>query len=239
MKKLLITLLSFMLISGTALTMSSCNISINRSAEEPEVEEKADVDEKSEEKAEESKKTEKDDPTVVGKWKAAINMGDVVEKSIVQDGGETSEEDKEMLKVFKLDELSFDMNWEFAKDGNFTISCDADSVETMMEDMAENMKTGMEEYLAGMLEGTGMTVDDALAESGMTIDSFIDELVKEMDISTFTELNETGTYELKDDELYIDGEKVEYELTEDTMIITSIGGDNPEVEILLPLTLKK
>lgn len=145
---------------------------------------------------------------IIGTWKADVALADYMDMSELGDMG----------SYFDTDKLTMSFNLEFTKDGKYTLTVDAKSIDNMVDAMME----GFEAYFKDFAESQGMTVEDILSASGV---SSVQELIEatgaldEMD--DLKEMKETGTYTWSDSTgvLLMDGEETDAKLDGDTLTI--------------------
>lgn len=151
--------------------------------------------------------------SIVGKWEGKADMTDAMNEMMSAMMGED----------FTIDEFAFDVEMEFTKD-EMTISIP----DGAFDDCAEILADEMTEFAKNLLEteaaSAGVTTDELLESVGMTEEEYYASMDVDTIIESFEDevgdMEETGSYELKDGEIVDeDGESVKYELDGDNLTI--------------------
>ena len=187
------------------------------------------TEEVTEEATEEETEPEEEVNPLVGKWVGEVDMVGALAASF----GMTAK-DLEGL------ELPYEIIMEFDEDGTVTISADANKLADGLEEVlivvalavyAESTGTTIEE-VAAALDAEGVTEEQLLEAMGMG--EMRDEMIAELNKSM------TGEWELKGDQLYIDGDKKTIDLDGDEFTINfadAMGMDEDDVD--MEITFKR
>lgn len=176
--------------------------------------------------------------SLVGNWEGKIDFTDMFNDTMVQSLG-----DEEAAEYIKISELVLDLSISFEKD-KYTMSIDENGAKKAMEKMVGEVKDGMEKYFEKMIsdQGLEMSVDDFfISMSGSSFSDYIDQMLDvDMLMSSFDELEESGTYKTDGDKLTLEadeGGKTEYTFNLDGSKLT-LDSDDDDMGIF-PLELDK
>lgn len=179
---------------------------------------------------------------LIGDWETTIDMTGMINDEM----SAGLDSDPELMDYFSIDNFSIKLTLSFRDDDTYTMSIDEAALEDSVDQVIELFRTGIVNYFEDMIAQSGldMTVDDVLAASGYTLDQFLEETFDKEDImSSMDEMESSGTFEAKDNILYLtdeDGTGLEaYELDGDKLTLTGEGVDDGELEGLYPLVLTK
>lgn len=196
--------------------------------------------------------TEKEPATpeelIVGAWTCELELGDFMAMAM----GDTTGE------YFDGLEFAIFLNMEFTEDGEVEMNVDEDTLEEAVEDLKVDLKDGMMKILEDAAEMNNTTLDEYVASVGYNtadeyIDATLDTITAEDLLESFGDANQSGTYEIDGDKLYIvaDGEDkdennyVEFTVDEDTLTLDMPAEEKEDAEgmeaflDLLPLRFER
>lgn len=196
--------------------------------------------------------TEKEPATpeelIVGAWTCELELGDFMAMAM----GDTTGE------YFDGLEFAIFLNMEFTEDGEVEMNVDEDTLEEAVEDLKVDLKDGMMKMLEDAAEMNNTTLDELVASVGYNtadeyIDATLDAMTAEDLLESFGDANQSGTYEIDGDKLYIvaDGEDkdennyVEFTVDEDTLTLDMPAEEKEDAEgmeaflDLLPLRFER
>ena len=183
----------------------------------------------------------------VGEWSAQIDVSEEMNQSILDN-------DEELAKYFKTDNLTISLNFTFDKNGSYKIEIDEASVDTLCDNFAAAVKDGFIAYFTDLFAEQGMNIEDlggidgALKVIGTSLEELVKESIDRDDIRKELEgVNDTGNYKAQKGKLYTfetgtvpDTDIYEtYEFTDkNTLVITgSVGQSDSEDTLTYPITL--
>lgn len=183
----------------------------------------------------------------VGEWSAQIDVSDEMNQSILDN-------DEELAKYFKSDNLTISLNFTFDKNGSYKIEIDEASVDILCDNFAAVIKDGFTAYFTDLFAEQGMNVenfggiDGALKVIGTSLEEIVKESVNKDDIKKeFEDVNDSGNYKAQKGKLYTfetgtvpDTDIYEtYEFNDkNTLIITgAVGQSDNEDALTYPITL--
>ena len=183
----------------------------------------------------------------VGEWSAQIDVSEEMNQSILDN-------DEELAKYFKTDNLTISLNFTFDKNGSYKIEIDEASVDTLCDNFAAAVKDGFIAYFTDLFAEQGMNIEDlggidgALKVIGTSLEEIVKESVNKDDIKKeFEAVNDSGNYKAQKGKLYTfetgtvpDTDIYEtYEFTDkNTLVITgSVGQSDSEDTLTYPITL--
>lgn len=206
MKKLTI-LLSLVLCLAMMFSFTSCGGSENKGTDKATTTDAA---------------TEKEPATpeelIVGAWTCELELGDIMAMAM----GDTTGE------YFDGLEFAIFLNMEFTEDGEVEMNVDEDTLDEAVEDLKVDLKDGMMKMLEDAAEMNNTTLDELVASAGFDtadeyIDATLDTITAEDLLESFGDVNQSGTYEIDGDKLYIiaDGEDKD----EDDYVVFTVDED--------------
>ena len=162
----------------------------------------------------ETETTEEED-SIIGTWKAAIDMTEAVNQAI-------SGEDAEVAEYIKIKEFTATVTYILNEDGTYETKVDEEAAQKTIEKMMEDITEGMKKLLEASLEqeNVGMTLEEYLQAANTTLDAIVAEAYGETDFTAiFAEFNSKGTYKIDGNKLFSadEGESLsedEYEIFE-------------------------
>ena len=182
-------------------------------------------------------------PTVVGTWKAEINLVDMLNQEMEAAG---------MGDFIKLESFNLPLIMEFKEDGTGSITLDQEAMDATIDKLAEDLTAGLEAYFTDYFASMGLEIDldEALAASGLSMDDLVAELKAEFaGEDAFAEFTSEFRYKAEDGKLHM-SEDLEsaidmmtyntYKLEGDTLTL-DIGNEELEdgMEIMFPMVLKR
>ena len=181
--------------------------------------------------------------TVVGTWKADINLVDMLNQEMEAAG---------MGDFIKLDSFNLPLVLEFKEDGTGSMSVDQEAMTATIDKLAEDLTAGMEAYFTEYFASMGLEIDldEALAAAGISMDDLVDEMKAGFaGEDAFAEFTNEFNYKAADGKLYM-SESLDteitatyntYELKGNTLTL-DIGNEVIEdemAEVLFPMTLTR
>ena len=196
MKKLTI-LLSLVLCLAMMFSFTSCGGSNNGGSENKGTDKATTTDAATE------KEPATPEELIVGAWTCEMELGDFMATLMGDTAGE----------YFDGLEFAIFLNMEFTEDGEVEMNVDEDTFEEAVEDLKDDLRDGMMKMLEDAAEMNNTTLDELVASVGYNtadeyIDATLDAMTAEDLLESFGDVNQSGTYEIDGDKLYIiaDGE---------------------------------
>ncbi len=176
------------------------------------------------------------EPTLVGTWNGTLDFSEFFNSTLNTTMGLMMESDTE---YFNITGFAFSGVFTFTED-TCSLTFDEASLDTAKDNIRSAISDGYTLFLADFIASLGleMTTEEYLEMSGMTMDETVDVAMDEMDF-TDLEYNE-GKYKVDGNKLYIsdsldeeidENEYATFELTADTLTITSISMEDAEIEV--------
>ncbi len=189
---------------------------------------------------------EKKEATLVGTWKADVNLADLFNQEIAA-------ADPTMGEHIKLDSFNLPLVLELKEDGTGSMRVDADAMTTTMDKLAADLTTGLEAYFTEYFSSMGLEVDldEALAASGMSLDELVAEMKDQFaSEEAFEEFTSEFNYKAEDGKLYMSDDLESeintdeyngYKLDGDTLTLDAgnLTDEDEMIEYLFPMTLKR
>ena len=205
MKQYIRIFISLFLILALTLSFAACKA---EETKEPAANEETETEE-------ENKTTAKEEDSIIGTWKAAIDMTEAVNQAI-------SGEDAEVAEYIKIKEFTATVTYILNEDGTYETKVDEEAAQKTIEKMMEDITEGMKKLLEASLEqeNVGMTLEEYLQAANTTLDAIVAEAYGETDFTDiFAEFNSKGTYKIDGNKLFSadEGESLsedEYEIFE-------------------------
>ncbi len=191
-----------------------------------------------------------DQDKFIGQWSLELDMTDMLTDLM---GTEMAE----MSDYFTFENVVLILNWEFKKDGTYSMSVDEDSLQDLIDNLTDSILGGLEGYLEEYLKSMGlnMTMEEFLAYSGITVEDLIQEMNLEGSLKeAMGDLSVSGRFKAEDGRLYTNDDVTETELSSTEVVYYEFVNGNIEldgfidmedneqleewVEELLPLVLK-
>ncbi len=165
-------------------------------------------------------------PAIAGTWKGRVDASQLMAYYV-----NNSPEFPEYAML--LNNLTFSPNYvdltvRFLAEGSYSISVDTASIAPFKETLKQDIVTAIQKSFGSLADVI------IQGQFGMTVDQFVASELDKIDLSTLP-LNSFGTYETKDDRLYLltyneDGALIEngayftFTLNENTLILTDYSG---------------
>ena len=226
MKKLTI-LLSLVLCLAMMFSFTSCGGSNNGGSENKGTDKATTTDAATE------KEPATPEELIVGAWTCELELGDFMATLMGDTAGE----------YFDGLEFAIFLNMEFTEDGECEMNIDEDTFEEAVEDLKDDLRDGMMKMLEDAAEMNNTTLDELVASVGYNtadeyIDATLDAMTAEDLLESFGDANQSGTYEIDGDKLYIvaDGEDkdennyVEFTVDEDTLTLDMPAEEKEDAE---------
>lgn len=187
---------------------------------------------------------EKKEPTVVGTWRADINLAEAFNEEMEASG---------MGDYINIESFNLPLVMEFKEDGTGSMSVDQAAMTETVDKLAADLTTGLEAYFTEYFSSMGLEVDldEALAASGMSMDDLVNEMKAEFaGEEAFAEFTNEFKYKAEDGKLYMSDdldsevptdEYNTYTLDGDTMTL-DVGTEELEEEMakyMFPMTLTR
>lgn len=187
---------------------------------------------------------EKKEPTVVGTWRADINLAEAFNEEMAASG---------MGDYINIESFNLPLVMEFKEDGTGSMSVDQAAMTETVDKLAADLTTGLEAYFTEYFSSMGLEVDldEALAASGMSMDDLVNEMKAEFaGEEAFAEFTNEFKYKAEDGKLYMSDdldsevptdEYNTYTLDGDTMTL-DVGTEELEEEMakyMFPMTLTR
>ena len=241
MKKLTI-LLSLVLCLAMMFSFTSCGGSNNGGSENKGTDKATTTDAATE------KEPATPEELIVGAWTCELELGDFMATLMGDTAGE----------YFDGLEFAIFLNMEFTEDGECEMNIDEDTFEEAVEDLKDDLRDGMMKMLEDAAEMNNITLDEFVASVGYNtadeyIDATLDAMTAEDLLESFGDANQSGTYEIDGDKLYIiaDGEDKDeddyavFTVDEDTLTLDMPAEEKEDAEgmeaflDLLPLRFER
>lgn len=173
------------------------------------------------------KKTE---ASIVGGWEGEVPVGSILREGIMgtlgaDSGDSTQQALAEKIAALDYDSLTMKMDLDF-DETTMSLTIDRSEAETLVNEFVAMLRTPMEEVLTEMLEAQNvdMTLDELLATQGTSLDEMLKGVTASLDFDDLV-MDESSTYTLDGDKLYLGDDAEEYivvELTDDTLAFSEI-----------------
>ena len=187
---------------------------------------------------------EKKPATVVGTWKADINLAEAFNEEMAAAG---------MGDYVNIDSFNLPLVMEFKEDGTGSMIVDQAAMTETVDKLAADLTTGLEAYFTEYFKSMGLEIDldEALAASGMSLDDLVEEMKAEFaGEDAFAEFTNEFKYKAEDGKLYMSDdmdsevptdEYNTYKLDGNTLTLDAGTEDMDEemAKYLFPMTLKR
>lgn len=167
---------------------------------------------------------EKKEPTVVGTWKADINLAEAFNEEMAASG---------MGEYINIESFNLPLILELKEDGTGSMSVDQAAMTETVDKLAADLTTGLEAYFTEQFASMGMEVDldEALAASGMSMDELVNEMKDEFaGEDAFAEFTNEFNYKAEDGKLYM-SEDLETEIDTAVYNTYKLDGDTLTLEV--------
>ena len=167
---------------------------------------------------------EKKEPTVVGTWKADINLAEAFNQEM---------EAADMGEFINVESFNLPLILELKEDGTGAMRVDADAMTATMERLAADLTAGLEAYFVEMYASMGLEVDidQLLAESGISMEDLVSEMTASFSgEEAFAEFTTEFNYKAEDGKLYM-SEDLETEIDIAVYNTYTLDGDTMTLEV--------
>lgn len=167
---------------------------------------------------------EKKEPTVVGTWRADINLAEAFNEEMEASG---------MGDYINIESFNLPLVMEFKEDGTGSMSVDQAAMTETVDKLAADLTTGLEAYFTEYFSSMGLEVDldEALAASGMSMDDLVNEMKAEFaGEEAFAEFTNEFKYKAEDGKLYM-SDDLDSEVPTDEYNTYTLDGDTMTLEV--------
>ena len=167
---------------------------------------------------------EKKEPTVVGTWRADINLAEAFNEEMEASG---------MGDYINIESFNLPLVMEFKEDGTGSMSVDQAAMTETVDKLAADLTAGLEAYFTEYFSSMGLEVDldEALAASGMSMDDLVNEMKAEFaGEEAFAEFTNEFKYKAEDGKLYM-SDDLDSEVPTDEYNTYTLDGDTMTLEV--------
>lgn len=178
--------------------------------------------------------------SIVGTWKTTLDITDLLTQILI-------DEEPGAAAYFQFSDLIIGIVFTFNNDGTCACEVDKASITAMEESLVKSLRDGTRSMLTDLFKAQGIAVslDEYLASTGTSFDYIFNEVFDGLDTDDLiADFNDSGTYQLRDGLLYLDGtdkDATKYEIVDGTLTMSPVDEENIGEEFggLLPLVFTR